>query len=206
MPTRPHSRMSDSRWVLTQSSLSGSWRAFLYSSSVYSYHLFLISSASVRSIPFLSFILPIFAWNVPLVALIFLKRSLVFCILLFSSIPLHWSLKKAFSSLLAILWNSAFKWVYLSFSPLPLSSLLFTATCKASSDNHFAFLHFFFLGMVLITASCTMSSFIAFSRILCSWNHTVCNLSEWLLLFSNIHLSFLPVFSWLDSSFLFSPK
>ena len=33
----------------------------------------------------------------------------------------------------------------------------FTAICKASSDNHFAFLHFFFLGMVLITASCTIS-------------------------------------------------
>ena len=32
---------------------------------VYSCHLFLISSASVRSIPFLSFIEPIFAWNVP---------------------------------------------------------------------------------------------------------------------------------------------
>ena len=30
-----------------------------------------------------------------------------------------------------------------------------TAVCKASSDNHFAFLHFFFLGMVLITVSCT---------------------------------------------------
>ena len=48
---------------------------FLYSSSVYSCHLFLISSASVRSIPFLSLIEPIFAWNVPLVSLIFLKRS-----------------------------------------------------------------------------------------------------------------------------------
>ena len=31
--------------------------------------LFLISSASLRSIPFLSFIVPIFAWNVPLVLL-----------------------------------------------------------------------------------------------------------------------------------------
>ena len=41
----------------------------------------------------------------------FLKRSLVFSILLFSSISLHWSLRKAFLSLLAILWNSAFKWV-----------------------------------------------------------------------------------------------
>ena len=48
------------------------------SSSVYSCHVFLISSASVRSIQFLSFIVPIFAWNVPLVALAFLKRSIVF--------------------------------------------------------------------------------------------------------------------------------
>ena len=98
-----------------------------------------------------------FSRNVPLVSLIFLKRSLVFPILLFSSISLHWSLRKAFLSPLAVLWNSAFKWVYLSFSPLPFASLLFTAICKASSDNHFAFLHFFFLGIVLIPASCTMS-------------------------------------------------
>ena len=115
------------------------------------------SSAFVRSIPFLSFIEHIFAWNVPLVSLIFLKRFLVFPILLFSSISVHWTLRKAFLSLLAILWNSAFKWVYLSFSPLPLASLLFSATCKASSDRHLSFLHFFFLGMVLIPVSCTMS-------------------------------------------------
>ena len=38
-----------------------------------------------------------------------------------------------------------------------LASLLFTAICKASSDSHFSFLHFFFLGMVLIPVSCTMS-------------------------------------------------
>ena len=81
-----HSKMSGSRWVITPSWLSGSWRSFLYSFSPYSCHLFLISSASVRSIQFLSFIEPIFAWNVPLVSLIFLKRSLVFPILLFSSI------------------------------------------------------------------------------------------------------------------------
>ena len=54
---------------------------FLYSSSVCSCHLFLISSASVCSVTFLSFIEPIFAWNVPLVSLNFLKRSLVFPIL-----------------------------------------------------------------------------------------------------------------------------
>ena len=63
-----HSRMSGSRWVITPSWLSGSWRSFSYSSSVYSCHLFLLSSASVRSILFLSFIEPIFAWNVPLVS------------------------------------------------------------------------------------------------------------------------------------------
>ena len=108
---------------------------------MYSCHLFLISSASVRSIQFLSFIVLIFAWNVPLVSLIFLNRFLVFPILLFSSISLHWSLRKAFLSLLAIVWNSAFKWVYLFFPPLPFASLLFTAICKASSDNHFAFVH-----------------------------------------------------------------
>ena len=73
------------------------------------------------------------------------------------SISLHWSLRKAFLSLLAILWNSAFKWVYLSLSSLPFTSLLFSAISKASSDSHFAFLHFFILGMVLIPASCAMS-------------------------------------------------
>ena len=85
---------------------------FLYSSFVYSFHLFLISSASVRSLPFLSFIEPIFAWNISLVSLIVLKRSLVFPILLFSSISLHGSLRKAFLSFLVILWNSAFLHFY----------------------------------------------------------------------------------------------
>ena len=110
-----------------------------------------------KSIPLLSFIEPIFPWNAPLVSLMFLERSIVFPILLFSFISLHWSLKKAFLSLLAILWNSAFKWVYPSFSLLLLASLLFTAICKASPDSHFAFLHLFSLGMVLIPVSCTMS-------------------------------------------------
>ena len=93
-----HSRISGSREV-APSWLSVSWRSFLYSSSVYSYH-FLISSASVRSITFLSFIVPIFALNVPLVSLIFLETFLGFPILLFSSIYLHWSLRKVFLSLL----------------------------------------------------------------------------------------------------------
>ena len=76
----------------------------------------------------------------------FLEEISSLPILLFSSISLHWSLRKTFLSLLAILWNSAFRWVYRSFSPLPLASLLFSAICRASSDNHFAFLHFCPLG------------------------------------------------------------
>ena len=82
-----------------------------------------------------------------------LMRSLVFPILLFSY---FWSLRKAFLLVLAVLWNSAFRWIYLSVSPLPFASLLFSDICKAFSDNHSASLHFFFLVMVSITASCTI--------------------------------------------------
>ena len=125
-----YSRMSGSRWVISLSPLGlhhdylgqsyyrdylGREALFLYRSSVYSCHLFLLRSAFVRSKPFLFFIVPIFAWNVPLVYLIFFKRSLVFPTLLFSSISLHWSLRKLFLSVLTILWNSAFKCVSLSF-------------------------------------------------------------------------------------------
>ena len=105
-----HSRMSGSWWVMTPSWLSGSWRSFLYSSS-YSCHLFLIPSASVRFIPFLSFIEPIFAWNIPFVSN-FLEEISSLSHSIVSSISLHWSLRKAFLSLLAILWNFAFKWEY----------------------------------------------------------------------------------------------
>ena len=45
----------------------------------------------------------------------------------------------------------------ISFLFLCLLFLFFSVICKASSDNHFASLHFFFLVMVLITASCTMA-------------------------------------------------
>ena len=120
-------------------------KIFLYSSSVYSCHLFLISSASVQPIPFLSFIVPIFAWNVPLLSLILLKRSLVSPILLFSSLSLHQSLRRAFLSLLAVFgtlhWDG-----YLSFSPLLFISPVFSAVCTASSDSHFAFFVFLPLG------------------------------------------------------------
>ena len=92
----------------------------------------------------------------PLISLIFLTRSLVFPILLFSSISLHWSLRKALLSLLAILWISEFTWVYISFSPLPFASLLFSSICKPPQSTVLPFLHFFFIGIVLITTSYTM--------------------------------------------------
>ena len=152
-----HSKMSGSRWGITPLWISGSWRSFLNSSTPYSYHLFLVSSVSLRSIQVLSFIEPIFAWNGPSILLIFLRGSLVFVNILFSSISLHWSLRKAFLSLLANLWNTAFRCWYLSFSPLLFAPLLFTAIFKASPDNYFAVLHFFFMRIVLIPVSYTMS-------------------------------------------------
>ena len=52
----------------------------------------------------------------------------------FESVLMRWmKLRKAFLSLLVILWNSAFRCLYLSISPLLFTSLLFTAICKAFS-------------------------------------------------------------------------
>ena len=130
-------------------------KIFLHCFSVYPCHLFLISAASVRSIWFLSFIMPILHEMFPWISN-FLEEISSLPHLLFSSISLHCSLMKAFLSLTAILWNCAFRWVYLSFSLYPFTFLLYSAICKTSSENHFAFLHFFFLGMVLITVSCKM--------------------------------------------------
>ena len=114
--------MSASRWVITPLWLSGLWRSFLYSSSVYSCHLFLISSASVRS-----YIDPIFTWN--LVSQIFLKRSLVFPILFFSSIFLctdHWG-RLSYLSLpfCGILHSNGYIFPFLLCFSLPFFSQLF---------------------------------------------------------------------------------
>jgi len=133
----------------------GLWRSFLYSSSVYSCHLFLISSASLRSILFLSFIEPIlheiFPWY-----LSFSWRDLLYfpfyCFPLFLCSD-YW---RRLSYLSLLFFGTLHSDEYI-FPFLLCFSLLFTAICKASSDSHFAFLHFFFLEMVLIPVSCTMS-------------------------------------------------
>ena len=148
-----HSRMSGSRWVIIPSWLSGSWRSFLYSSSVYSCHLFLISSASVNSLPFLELYCAHLCMKCSLGISNFLEEmsslsiSVVF-LFFFALIA-----EEGFLISPCYLWNSAFRCLYLSFSPLPFASLFFTAICKASTGSHFAFLHFFFLGMITVPYS-----------------------------------------------------
>ena len=67
--------------------------------------------------------------NVPLIFPVFLKRSLVFPLLLLSCSFMHCSLKEALF-LLALLWDSVFSWMYLSLSPLLSTSPLSSAICK----------------------------------------------------------------------------
>ena len=124
---------------------------FLYS-SVYSCYLFLISSASVKSIPFLSFIEPIcmkcsFAISNFLEEISSLSHSIVF---LYFFAEEGFLISPCYSLELCIQMG-------ISFLFLLFASLLFTAICNASSNSHFAFLHFYFLEMVLIPVSCTMS-------------------------------------------------
>ena len=123
-----HFMMSDSRWVVTTSWLSGSLRHFQYSSSVYSFHLFLITSASVRFIPFLSTEIVPISGTIPLVPRIFLMSSLVLFILLFSSISLHCLLKEAFSYLSLLFFGTLHSDGYI-FPFLPSLSLLFFSQC-----------------------------------------------------------------------------
>ena len=150
-----HSRTSGSRWVITPLWLSGSWRCFLYSSSVYSCHLFLISSTLLGPYNFCPLSSPSLHEMFLVISnfleeISILSHSVVF-FYFFALIA-----EEGFLISPAILWNSALKWEYLFFSPLLFASLLLIAICKASSDNHFAFLHFFPMGMVLISVSCTI--------------------------------------------------
>ena len=61
-----------------------------------------------------------------------------------------------FLSLCAILWNSTFKWVYLSFSPLLLLLFFLQLFVRHPQIAILLFLHFFFLGKVLLPVSWTM--------------------------------------------------
>ena len=123
---------------------------------MYSFHLFLIYSVSTRSLQFLSFIVPIFGWKAPLMFPIFLKRSLL-PLLLFSSFIKHCLLKKASLPLSVLLFGTLHLVGYnFPFLSCFLLSLLSSAICKASSDDHLTFLLFFFFEAVLLAASCTI--------------------------------------------------
>ena len=111
-----HSRMSGSRWVKTPSQLTGSLRSYYY--FYYYYYLvqfcvflppllnrFCFCQVHIVSLLYCAN----FAWNVPLVSVTFLRRYLFFDILLFFSISLHWPPRKAFLSLLGVLWETGFK-------------------------------------------------------------------------------------------------
>ena len=114
-----HSRMSDSKWKTTSSWLSRSLRSFLYTVLLC---ILFISSWSLLLHLGLSYFCPLLCPSLDKMFLWYFQFS--WRDLLFSSISLHCSLKKAFLSLLAILWNSAFSCVYLTVSPL-LSILSF---------------------------------------------------------------------------------
>ena len=98
----------------------------------------------------------IFAWNIPSVSLIFLKRSLVFPSLSFSSISLHWTLRKwSYLSLLffGTLHSDWYNFPFLlSLSRLLLSQLFI----RPPQTTILPFLHFFFLEMVFISTSYTI--------------------------------------------------
>ena len=162
--------MPGPRWVITPSWLSGSWRSFLYISPVYCWLLFLISSASVSFLEFLSFFCVHLYMKYSLDVSNFLEEisslshSIVFCYF-FALIAEEgflishcYSLEPCIQMGISFLFSFTFQFSgsVISDSLWPLASLLFLAIFKASSDNHFAFFLFFFLGLVLITASCTV--------------------------------------------------
>ena len=101
----------------------------------------------------LSFIVPIFAWNVPLVSLIFLKRSLVFLIYCFPVFLCTDHLGRL--SLVSLLFFGTLHSDGSIFPFLLCFPLLFFAQLFVRLPQT-TVLPFFFLEMILITASYTM--------------------------------------------------
>ena len=150
--------MSASRWVITPLWLSGSWRSFLCSSHVYSYHHLLISSALYShtiSVLYCAHFCMKCSLGVSnfLEEISSLPHSIIFLYFFALITEEGFLIYPCYSLELCIQMDG----VSLCFSPFSLASLLFSSICKTSSDNHFAFSHFFFLGMVLIPALFTMS-------------------------------------------------
>ena len=90
----------------------------------------------------------------------FLEEISSLPILLFPSISLHCSFKKAFLLFFAVFWNSIQLGISFTFS-LAISLLFFSQLFvnlfrqpSASSDNHVAFLHYSLFGLVLVITYC----------------------------------------------------
>ena len=150
-----YSGLSDSRWIITPLWLPGSWRSFLYSSSVYSCHLFLIYSAYIRFILLLFVIVPIC-----------MKCSLGISNFLEEISKLSHSIIPLF--LCIDCWGRLSYLSLLFFGTLHLNRYIFPFSFAFHFSSFLSYLygllrqplclfHFFSLGMVLITASCTMS-------------------------------------------------
>ena len=130
---------------------------FLHSSSVYSCHLFLIFSASVGlciiSVLYCAHLCMKCSLGISnfLEEISSLSHSIVFLYFFVLITEEGFLNSPCYSLELRIQIGISFLFSFV------FASLLFTAICKASSGSHFAFLHFFSIGMVLIPVSCTMS-------------------------------------------------
>ena len=127
-----HSRRFGCRWMITSSWLSWLWRSFLYS-SVYSCPLlnfFCFCYIHIISVLYCAHLWMKYSLGISN----FLKRSLVFTILLFSSISLHWSLRTVFFYLSLLffgtLHSNGYLFPFLIWLSLLFFSQLFVRPCE----------------------------------------------------------------------------
>ena len=148
--------MYGSRHVITPSWLSRSLRPFLYSSSVYSCHLFLISSASVKFLLFLSFFVAHFCMKCSRgISNFFEEISSLFhsIVFLYFFCIVHFR-RRSYLSLLLF-----FETLYSVGYIFPFSFAFhfsFQLFIRPSQTTTLPSCISFFLGMVLVTISCTM--------------------------------------------------
>ena len=121
---------------------------------MYSCQIFLTSCASVRSILFVLYVAHLcmkcsLGISNSLEEISILSHSIVFLYLFALVTEEGFLISPCFSLELCIQMGISFLFSF------AFSFFLFSAIFKAYSDNHFVFLHFFFLEMILITASCT---------------------------------------------------
>ena len=140
--------MPGSRWVTTPLWLSGSWRPFLYSYSVYSCCLFLVFVLLLGPYSFCPLSCPSLHEMFP----IFSKRYLVFPVL-FPLFLCTVHLRRL--SYFLVLFSGPLHSVGCISTFLPCFSLLFFSQVFVKPPQ-FAFSYFFFFRMVLVTTSYTV--------------------------------------------------